>query len=561
MSFWDKVKSFFKSGLGNPGGEAATQMSSFVGSGYSTIPYSSTGGEKYFQGLSNPGISPYIDNRTIRQNARRAYHESIAARSLVDRYADTTIGVGLRLDSTPQADILGITPEQAEEWATRVEKLFDIWASSKKSSRNETLTFYQAQRLAEISQQRDGEYFPRLHYTKNRERPNPLQIGFIDPNQIRGDAFTSTSGFQDDSTTDGIVRDSAGRETAYLVWVKKSDGTFEEKRIPARGARSKRRLVLHGYAPEYAGQGRGYSRLGHALQEFSDLTDFTVAQIKKAIIQSSIPLWVKPSQDKPASDPFEGITHPAGPTPVSETPAPETTAESLANADGIVYHPLPEATVVQPGQVGVFTLNSGEGLEAFKSTAPTDSFDRFVEAFTGYLGASIGMPGEVLSMKFGENYSASRGTLLLFWQVANIWRNEMISDFLAPVFEEWLVGEIAAGRVTAPGWSDPTLRQAWLHHTWYGAPMPNIDPLRTAKADETYIGLGAQTLDRVARDHNGSDGAFNRAKLRREIPELPQMPWRKSDSAAEKQEGDDGGGEDSDGGEEPKQKRGRPQGS
>jgi lambda family phage portal protein len=555
VSAWKKIKDFFKSAFGTPGGDEAIAARSVYtgGSGFAT------GGEKYLYGLNNQGVSPYLDNRTIRQNARRAYHESIAARSLVDRYADTTIGVGLRLDSTPQADVLGISAQEAEEWATKTEKLFDLWASSKKSSRSETLTFYQAQRLAEISQQRDGEYFARLHYLLDRQRPNPLQISFIDPNQIRGDAYTSTSGFQDESAADGIVRDPAGREVAYLVWVQKPDNTFEQKRIPAFGARSKRRMVLHGYAPEYAGQGRGYSRLSHALQEFADLTDFTIAQVKKAVQQSNISLWVKPSANKPSSDPFEGISHPVTAGPVAESVPAETSAESLDNADGVTYHPLPEATVTQPGQVGVFNLNSGESLESFKGSAPNDTFDRFVTSFINYLAASVGMPGEVLSMKFGENYSASRGTLLLFWQVANIWRSEMISDFLAPVYSEWLTGEIAAGRISAPGWQDPTLRQAWLSHTWYGAPMPNIDPLRTAKADETYVGLGAQTLDRVARDYNGSDGAINRAKLNREIPELPPMPWRSNAAAAADGEDEEKGSDKED--ENQNRGRGRPPGS
>ena len=55
--------------------------------------------------------------------------------------------------------------------------------------------------------------------------------------------------------------------------------------------------------------------------------------------------------------------------------------------------------------------------------------------------------------------------------------------------------------------------------------MPNIDPMRTAQADKTYIELGAQTLDRTARNLNGSDGQANRAKLAREFSELPAAPW------------------------------------
>lgn len=556
MSVFTKIGSWFKKsfvGLG-VGTEAAMSNQAYVGGGSGYHGYSTLAdGSKYILGISNSGISPLLDNYRLRQNAREAYHDSTAARGVVDRYADTVVDVGLRLDCSPMADILGITPEEAEEWSRRVEKSFHLWALSKKAVRDETMNFYQAQRLAEISQQRDGEYFVRLFYTKNNGRPNPLQVGFLDPNQIRGDALTSTTGFQDRRAWDGIERDMAGREIAYLIWVQAQDGSYKEVRVPALGPRSKRRMMLHGFAPEYAGQGRGYSRLSHVLQEFSDLTTFTISQIKKAIQQSALTMWVKPDKDNPASDPFEGITHSLGAGPATDIPS--TTVpdpDGLQVEDGVTFHDLPEAAITQPGQVAVFNLNKGEEIQPFKSTAPSESYDKFVEAFLTHLSASTGMPSEVLLMKFGENYSASRGTLILFWRIAQIWRHELATDFLSPVYEEWLTGEIAAGRVSAPGWSDPVLRQAWLNHKWFGAPMPNIDPLRTAKADETYVGLGAQTLDHVARNHNGSDGSSNRAKLTRELGELPSVPWRK-----ELSDGSAAGGEDAKGETEKETSRGR----
>jgi capsid protein len=103
----------------------------------------------------------------------------------------------------------------------------------------------------------------------------------------------------------------------------------------------------------------------------------------------------------------------------------------------------------------------------------------------------------------------------------------MAADFLDPIYEMWLSEEIAAGRITAPGWSDPLLRMAWLSCEWAGAPMPNIDPSATAKADQMYIEMGAQTPDDVARNLNGSSGKANRAKNARQLPELTPVPWTK----------------------------------
>jgi capsid protein len=132
---------------------------------------------------------------------------------------------------------------------------------------------------------------------------------------------------------------------------------------------------------------------------------------------------------------------------------------------------------------------------------------------------------ELVLKKFSNNYSASRATLLLCWRTAEIERNEMIADFCRPVYEMWLSEEIASGRIECLGWSDKYIREAWLCAEWAGAPMPNIDPIKTAQADQKYVELGAQDLDDVARNLNGSSGKANRVKLVRQYKELPFPPW------------------------------------
>lgn len=504
-----------------------------VGGGAPYWGGSGSDGSKSPYGLSNSGQSPILDHWYARQNARSAFHESTIARSIVERFADSVVDVGLKLDATPKSDLLGISPEEAERWSARVESLFDLWARDKRSSRDEQLTFYQSQRLAEVFTQRDNDWFCRLFYSpKNRQLLNPLQIQFLDPNQIRGFAYTSTYGYQ--SGGDGIVRDDRGREIGYKVYIRDKDGTYQPIEIPAFGKKSGRRFVLHGFQPEYAGQGRGYSRLTHALQEFENVTDFTLAQIKKAINQASFAMYVKPSKENDASNPVEDIAdqrYGAAAAAVGATPDPGV-VESIAGSP-VNFYSIPEATFNQPGSAGVFNLREGEDLLPFKDSAPSASFDSFVNAFTSYLSSSVSMPLEVLLMKFGQNYSASRGALLLFWRVAMIWREELAADLLNPIYEEWLSGEIASGRVSAPGWNDPRIRKAWTSNNWIGAPLPNIDPQRTAEAEKAYASIGATDLDRIARDLNGSDGPTNRAKLARQLEELPEVPWNKSKRGAD----------------------------
>ena len=487
-------------------------------------------GSKWEFGLSHSGASIHQDHYTLRMNARKAYHDTPQARAIVDRYADVVVDTGIKIQPTPDSALLGMSPEAAEDWAERIGRRYDLWLGSKDCHRAEAMTGYQAQRLYQIFQQRDNDIFTRLHYNGGARLQSRLQFSFLDPSQIRGDAYTSTSGFNGDDD-DGIVRDAAGRETGYKVWLSKkgTPGVYDEKTIPAWGPKSGRRMMLHGFSPEYAGQGRGISRLSHALQEFQNLTDFSLATIKKAINQSNITMVVKPSGDNPASNPMEGFTGTAGPASqqFGSSPSPADTAEGVTSESlrPVEYCPLPEAAVGVPGSVGVFNLQEGEELKPFPNTTPADTFDAFVDSFTSHLSASMSMPLEVLLMKFGSNYSASRGALILFWRVAWIWRQEMDADFLTPLYESWLSEEIAGGRESAPGWTDPRLRAAWLSHDLVASPIPNIDDLKTSKANKTNLEINATTFDRVARETNGSNGKANRSKLKRELDQWQAMPW------------------------------------
>ena len=498
-----------------------------------------SGGSKWPFGLSSQNSGLILDHYSLRQNARDAYHDSPQAKGLVDRWADTVVDTGLVVEFTPNAKLLGITEQQAEAWGDEQSQKFDLWMRSKTIHRSETLSGYQIQRQYEIFQQRDNDIFVRFYYSNRKDLLSPVQMEFIDPNQIRGYGFTST--YYPDNSADGIIRDNYGREKAYKVWMQKKGlkpgvVEYEDQTIQRVGARSGRTHMIHGFAPEYAGQGRGYSRLAHMIQEFENITDFTTAQIKKAINQSNISLYTKPSDKEDAPNPFEGLAVDLGAGPAAEqfgsNPNPAGDAENVGV--GVNYCPLPEATLDTPGSVGVFNLTEGSDLKAFENTAPAESFDKFVDAFTGYLSASSGMPLEVMLMKFGQSYSASRGALILFWRVLQIWRDEIDYDLMTPLIESWLSEEIAASRVMAPGWMDPRLKAAWMQHKLYSAPMPNIDPQKTANATQKHVEMGLTTLDREARNLNGSSGKTNRAKLVREFSELPESPFKKPSNVQQK---------------------------
>ena len=317
-------------------------------------------GEKWSGGLARSGQVQTINHYEARQNARNAYHDTPQAKAIVERFSDTVVDIGLKIECAPKADILNISPESAEIWAEDVEERFDSWCKSKKQHRAETMNFYQMQRLYMTGQQRDGENFTRLFYSPARDLLNPLQFDLIDPNQIRGDSVTSTNGFI--STSDGIKRDSRGREISYDVWFLDEKGKYKTSTIPAKGVKSGRYFMLHGFAPEYAGQKRGYSRLAHAIQEFENITDFSSAAIKKAINQSMMVGFVEPSDDAPASNPMEGFINQNGAGPVIDQFGSKSDEVLNPTIKGLSTCSIPEFTNGVPGSNFITNLQEGEKI-------------------------------------------------------------------------------------------------------------------------------------------------------------------------------------------------------
>ncbi len=498
------------------------------------------GGAKWKGGLSASGAGVAIDHSATRQNARMAMQDSVLCRAMVERLADTVAGGKLILEMTPDHAVLGITPEEARDWGAKVAARFNLYAEDKKQHRSETMTFYQATRFYAFSQQRENDVFVRLYYDRSPNLQNPLQFEFLDPDQIRGDATTYSDGFN--LQDDGIVRDARGRETAYKIWNVNPDGTYRETQVAAR--KGGRFQMLHGFRQEYAGQGRGFARLAHAIQEFENITDFSSATIKKAINQSQIVAFVEPSDEEDAVNPLEGILTDAGAGPAQDTPS--AAVPSVADGDPMYSsmtdcYEVPEATMGQPGGMFIANLTKGSTLKPFQNTSPAESFDSFVNSFAGYISAATSTPLEVVLMKFGQNYSASRATLLLFWRVANGWRDEEDADFLGPFIEMWMSEEIAAGRLAAPGWSDPVLRAAWLKHNWVGDAAPDIDPSKTANASKINLEIGRTNVEREARNLNGSSAAANIEMNNELFARQTVAPWH-SNAAV----GDAGNGESND---------------
>ena len=501
--------------------------------GGNSMPYQGYGydGSKWQDGLSGNGDTPEYNNSALRANGRGAYADSTIAATIAKRAADMTVDVGLKFFSSPDFKTLGITKERAKEIGDKITRTIHAYSLSKGQERAGTMNLYQAQRLYQVCNVRDGEEFIRLYYSKDRSLLSSVQFSFIEPNQIRSD--TMSGGYLPYGYYDGINRNSKGQEISYDIWTIKPNGTIKAETIPRVGEKSKRTFMLHCFAPEFPGQKRGLSKLGSSAQDFQNIEDFIQSHTQKAINESNIFMYNENQLQTP-SNPGRDQSLPGSAGVV--IPSSKVTPIGETTSDPTLVCNRPTMPVMKPGSLMFFNLTQGDKLKPFPNTTPSDGFDMFIDAYASYLSAKIGMPKSILKMEFGQSYSASRGELLLYWKTVNVERNEMVSDFNNPLMEMILSEEIAAGRLSLLGWGDARMRMAWMNGVWYGSSIPSIDPKKEADANKLNLTMNVTTLDKVTRNHDGGNAEMNILENQKVFPEMAQPYFADGGSAVVEEE-------------------------
>jgi len=507
--------------------------SSGAGAGGFLTGWSRSTGGKWMGGQSKPIGGRITWHWGLRQQARDIAEDSIHAYGLIHRKADTVIDRGLTLSATPMAAVLGISEEEADAWAQKVNQSFDLWASSKSSHRSGLWNLKQAMHQLMVSKTRDNDEFLRLYYPQRQDLIAGIQWEIIDANQIRGDAITSTT-LMPYKFYDGIERNPDGSERAYKIWVQPPQdpigGTLEERTVPRVGEKSGRTHMVHWFAPEYAGQGRGYSQLGSTVQEFELLEDFFVSVVKKAINQSNM-VGIVTNEQMPPSNFFENIgVPPAGPAPVQgfgsvAAPLGVAVTDSFGLASQVNVVPLEETAFNVPGSTLITSAGQGDKLEFLQNNAPGPDFDKTLDAMLAPLLVPYGMSIEHFKIKYDSSYSAARTALMVVYRGVEMDRDALDIGCLSVIYENFLAVEIAAGRISCPGWNDPRLRAAWCKHRFIGSPPVQIDPTKEAAADKEYLGMSATTIEKVSYERGGGDAMVNIARNKRTFPILPIPPW------------------------------------
>lgn len=485
------------------GGADITATSDFYpqGDGWG---YGSHNGEK-FEGETGFGGNTFlfIDYWGLRAKSAELFERNLYARGIIRRLVTNIVVTGLSLESTPSELFMGMKEGALDDWSDLTEESFELWASDPKLCDHEgRRTFGEIQREAQREALITGDI---LVVQRMNKRLGVPQVQLIDGSLIQ----TPIQHVPGDGRTIeyGVELDAARRHIAY--WVMQDDGT--SVRMPAFGARSGRRLAWLYYASDKRmGEVRGQPILSLILQSLKEIDRYRDSAQRKAVVNSMIALFVTKDGDGVGTRPIA-----AGAT--------RRTNRVTAGEGGQGPATL-KTESMNPG-LAIDRLAPGESIVGHPNTGADQSYSDFEAGIVQGLAWALEIPPEILTLSFHSNYSASQAALHEFGMYLTVARTNLGQNICKMFYSEWLVSEVLAERIEAPGfltaWRDTQgagryTFTAWVKSEWNGQIKPSTDMHKQMKGLQMAVNNGFYSFDKASRLATGTKWRDNIRKQRRE---------------------------------------------
>lgn len=446
---------------------------------------------------------------TLRMRSRNLFMTAPLATSAIRTNRTNVVGSGLRPKPKVDADILGLSVEQAEGWQKKTEKEFNIWAESKHCDLRKLNNFYETQQLVLMSQLMNGDACCIFSYADKRDEgymPYDLRLNIIESDRV---CSPDSNGYgvnlfcrnpdNDNRIYNGVEIDDNGAVVAYHICSTYPNSYFDVKkewtRVEAFGKRTGLENILMIFDSERAEQYRGVPYLAPVIETVKQLTRYSEAELMAAVVGSFFTAFIKTEESK-EDEFFTGMVD---------------LEESVAN----------RKSEYEMGPGAINLLAPGEDVKFSDPKHPNSNFEMFVLSMAKYTGAALEIPSELLTKSFMASYSASRAALLEAWKMFKMRRTWLVNDFCQPVYERFLVEAVSYGRIKAPGFFyDPVIRKAWSMCQWNGPAPGMIDPGKEVEAAEKKIELGISTREKEAMELNGTDFSENIRQLGKEMMDM-----------------------------------------
>lgn len=350
----------------------------------------------------------------------------------------------------------GITPRSLAAAAATLDALWAQWAPLADADGRQDI--YGLQATAYRAMEQDGEVLIRLRTRRPEDGlPVPLQLQVLEIDWLD----TSKSGTHNANTiVNGIEYTPLGKVAAYWLWAQ-HPGEWSGRSLRASSYPVPADRIIHLFAHERPGQGRGFPRLAPVIARVRDLQLYEDAELQRKNLETR--LAVLASGD-PANMP---LTESASAEEIRSTGELGTLASG-----GITQVPAGlNLTVVEP--------------------KPADGYVDYLRFNLHLVAAGMGITYEMLTGDMtGVNFSSARVALLEFRRSAEQtqWLT-IIPRLCVPIWRAFVDAAILAGRTRvrdyAVDWSTPK----WHY----------VNPEQDVKADLAEISGGLSSVSEKLR--------------------------------------------------------------
>lgn len=402
----------------------------------------------------------------LRERSRDLNRNDGTASGITQAVVNHVVGKGLRPQVRVDAELLGITPEQALAWQDAAERVWDRWLPTADAAGR--MSFTAIQRLALRQMLECGESFVSLASVSRSEEPWRTRSFAVE--LIEADRVDTPYGLADaQKTRAGVEVGERGQPLAYWIEVGHPGdysygrpGNRKFRRVASRDAMGRRQL-LHLYEVLRPGQTRGVPFFAPVLTDMQDYRRFSEAFVMRARIAACIALLVK------KNDPYAGM--------VGNATSTDTNGKRIEE--------------LEPGMFEY--LQPGEDVTPIMPPDAGNTFGPFTERCLRKIGAAFGIPYEIVAADFSKTtYSSGRMALVQSWRLFAIYQQMLAEQLCQPLLERvleeaWLDGEL-------PLVDFARRRDLWSAAQWIGPGMGWVSPKEDVLAAREAIAGGLSTL-------------------------------------------------------------------
>jgi lambda family phage portal protein len=446
------------------------------------------------------------DQAVIRGRAQQLYATNGNVKGAIDYIVDRMVGYDYRLMLSPAAADLGIDKKLAKEWARSVERKWREYA-------NNTHNIIDAERklnftgLLRQSAKAELLYGESIYTREWRNAGNltntPASTCFlaVDPARIglASSMWSSLTiaGIDGKPVIGGVELDAYGAAVAYHIAKPQQPG--QQSPYAAQTSQSFDRItrynafgwqqIIHIFDPAFCGQTRGLSRLAPVIERMKMLDMFEGYELQQAQLAALFAFYL--SSDYPPENVLQAFG-------ADQAQAFQTSM--LASKAAAVANPLSIDGAIIPH------LYPGEKVETVAHNAPNANSPSFKASVQRNAATGLGLTYAAFSGDdTGTSYASARIGIEREQSTLDSRRASLIDPLATQMFTLWLREQIVRGNITPPAGLDYWANEAALTTlSWVGPAMPQIDPVKSATADEIRLSNGTTTLAEVC-GKNGQD--------------------------------------------------------